>query len=404
MLHSLIDRVSKNGTMLLNIAPMADGTIPRPSSRRSCSAWATTSAASVSRSTPPAPGPVYGEGPTQMGGGAFTTPTWPAPRRTSGSPAARTTPTLYATVLGWPGSSLTLTTLASGRIDLRSLASAQLLDSSAGMYRNLPTPTQDAAGLHLTLPAAAPFTAPAYVLKLTFSGQIPTLRPIAGALVFENMTYSGASAVLALGNYTASQLTLAGLHPLSLSSLRLALGYQIIGYSGDNFTGTAWTFTTDNADLRATSNNDTITSLKVMFNQSAWLRITNVANGLVLDSGGNVAGGSNLKQWTWNGDSNLQWQAVELGNGYYKLVNRTNGMVADGWGATANGAAARQLQWNGHTNQQWLITHGGDGRYSIANRTTGMVLDGGGNVSAGSVTKQWASVISTNLQWTLTSL
>src|SRR5690242_5700263 len=28
MLHSLIDRVSKNGTMVLNIAPMADGTIP----------------------------------------------------------------------------------------------------------------------------------------------------------------------------------------------------------------------------------------------------------------------------------------------------------------------------------------------------------------------------------------
>ena len=402
MLHSLIDRVSKNGSLLLNIAPMADGTIPQAQrdillgigdylrrfgeSIYSTRAWT-----------------AYGEGPTKMGGGAFTTP------RAGTAQDIRFTrnkanTTLYATVLSWPGSSLTLTTLTSGRIDLGSLASVQLLDSSAGTYLNLPTPTQDAAGLHLTLPTAAPFTAPAYVLKLTFSGQIPTLRPIAGALVFENITYSGASAVLALGNYTASQLTLAGLRPLSLSSLRLAPGYQIIGYSGDNFTGTAWTFTTDNADLRATSNNDQITSLKVMFDPSAWLRITNVTNGLVLDSGGNVAGGSNLKQWTWNGDPNLQWQAVELGNGYYKLVNRTNGMVADGWGATANGAAARQLQWNGHTNQQWLITHVGDGRYSIANRTTGMVLDGGGNVSSGSVTKQWASGISTNLQWTFTSL
>ena len=402
MLHSLIDRVSKNGTMLLNIAPMADGAIPQAQrdillgigdylrrfgeSIYSTRAWT-----------------AYGEGPTKMGGGAFTAPKIGTAQDIRFTRNKANT-TLYATVLSWPGSSLTLTTLASGRIDLGSLASVQLLGSSAGTYLNLPTRIQDTAGLHVTLPTTAPFTAPAYVLKLTFSGQVPTLRPIAGALVFESIAYSGASAVLALGNYTAGQLTLAGLNPLSLSSLQVALGYQIIGYSGDNFTGTAWTFTTDNADLRATSNNDKITSLKVMFNQSAWFRITNVTNGLVLDSGGDVAGGSNLKQWTWDGNSNLQWQAVELGNGCYKLVNRTNGMVADGWGATANGATARQLQWNGNTNQQWLITHGGDGRYYIANRTTGMVLDGGGNVSPGSVTKQWTSVNSTNLQWTFISI
>lgn len=36
MLHSFLDRVSKNGNVLLNIAPMADGTIPRRR-RTSCS-------------------------------------------------------------------------------------------------------------------------------------------------------------------------------------------------------------------------------------------------------------------------------------------------------------------------------------------------------------------------------
>ncbi|MFF4209131.1 alpha-L-fucosidase [Streptomyces sp. NPDC001796] len=402
MLHSLIDRVSKNGNMLLNIAPMADGTIPQGQKdillgigdylkRFGESIYSTR------------PWTAYGEGPTKMGGGSFTTPTAGTAQdiRFTRNKAGTV---LYATVLDWPGSSLTINTLSSDRIDLSSLTSVKLLDSTAGSYINLATPTQDASGLKVTLPSSAPFSANAYVLKLTFSGQIPSLRPLSGAVAFKDVGYSGTSAVLAVGDYTADRLTLAGLGPLTLSSLRLAPGFQAIGYSGDNFTGTAWTFTADNPDLRVTGNNDQVTSLKVQFNPSTYLRITNVTDGLALDSGGNVASGSNLKQWTWDGSSNLQWQAVEVGGGYYKLVNRTNGMVADGWGATDNGSAARQAPWNGGTNQQWTITHRGDGRHTIANRTTGLVLDGGGNVASGSVTKQWAYGGSTNLMWTFTAL
>jgi alpha-L-fucosidase len=401
MLHSLIDRVSKNGNMLLNIAPMADGTIPQAQKdillgigdhlgRFGESVYATRAWTA------------YGEGPTKMGGGAFTGPQAGTAQDIRFTRSKDNT-VLYATVLGWPGSSLTVSTLSSSRIDLGSLTSVQLLNSTAGTYIGLPAPTQDSAGLHVTLPSAsAPFSALAYVLKFTFSGRIPSLQPLAGAVVYQDVDYSGSSAVLAVGTYTADQLALAGLPDLSLSSLRLAPGYQILGYSGDNFTGTAWTFTGDNADLRTTGNNDAVASLKVQFNPATWFRITNVTDGLVLDSGGNVASGSALKQWTWNGSTNLQWRAVELGNGYYKLVNNTNGMVVDGWGATSDGAAAMEAPWNGGTNQQWLITHRGDGRYSIINRTTGLALDGGGNVPSGSPTKQWAWNGSTNLRWTFT--
>jgi alpha-L-fucosidase len=256
----------------------------------------------------------------------------------------------------------------------------------------------------VTLSSSAPFSALAYVVKLTFSGQIPTLQPLAGAVAYQDVNYSGGCAVLPIGSYTADQLTLAGLPSRSLSSLKLATGYQIIGYSGDNFTGTAWTFTSDNADLRGTGNNDAVVSMKVQLNPSVWFKITNVTDGLVLDSGGNVPSGSNLKQWTWNGSTNLQWQAVELGTGYYKLVNRANGMVADGWGATTNGSAAQQAPWNGGTNQQWQLKYQGGGRYWIVNRTTGLVLDGGGNVPSGSVTKQWSGNSSPNVQWTFTAV
>ncbi|WP_245665714.1 alpha-L-fucosidase [Actinoplanes subtropicus] len=397
LLHALIDRVSKGGTMLLNIAPMVDGSIPQAQqdlllgigdylgrfgeSIYSTRAWT-----------------AYGEGPTKMGGGSFTTP------KVGTAADIRFTRTkdntiLYATVLGWPGSSLTITTLASDRIDLGSLASVQLLASTVA-----PTFVRNASGLTVTLPSAAPFTSDAYVLKLIFSGQIPTLRPLTGAVVFGDVGYAGASAVLPVGSYTADQLTLAGIVPLSISSVELAPGCQLVGYPGDNFTGTAWTLTADSTDLRVTGGNDQITSLKVMFSQSGWFRLTNVTDGLVLDSGGTVAAGSNLKQWSWDGSTNLQWQPVELGNGYYKLVNRTSGMVADGWGYTIDGQPARQYTWNGGTNQQWLITHRGDGRYSIANRTTGLCLDGGGNVSTGSNVKQWTWTNSTNLMWTFTQV
>ncbi|MEU6086807.1 alpha-L-fucosidase [Streptomyces sp. NPDC047085] len=402
MLHAFIDRVSKNGNMLLNIAPMADGTIPQAQkdillgigdhlkrfgeSIYSTRAWT-----------------VYGEGPTKMGGGAFTNPTAGTAQdiRFTQNKANNV---LYATVLGWPGSSLTIKTLSSDRINLSSLTSVKLLGSTAGTYIDLPTPVQNSSGLTVTLPASAPYSANAYVLKLSFSGTIPGMLPLAGAVAFADVNYTGSSATFTLGDYTAADLTAAGLGARTISSLRPNPGYQVIGYSGDNFTGTSWTFTADNPDLRVTGNNDQITSLKVQFNPSTYFRLTNVTDGLALDSGGSVASGSNLKQWTWDSSPNLQWQAVEVGGGFYKLVNRTNGMVADGWGATGDGSAARQAPWNGGPNQQWKITPRGGNTYSIANRTTGLVLDGGGNVASGSITKQWTYGSSTNLLWTFTAL
>ncbi|MEV8099540.1 alpha-L-fucosidase [Kitasatospora sp. NPDC085879] len=402
MLHSLIDRVSKNGNVLLNIAPMADGTIPQGQkdvllgigdhlkrfgeSIYSTRAWT-----------------VYGEGPTKMGGGSFTNPTAGTPQdiRFTRNKAGNV---LYATILGWPGSSLTIRTLSSDRINLSSLTAVKLLGSTAGTAIDLAAQVQSASGLTVTLPSSAPYSANAYVLKLSFSGTIPDLLPPPGAVAFKDVNYTGASAALAVGEYTAADLAAAGVGAATISSIRTSPGFQVIGYSADNFTGTAWTFTADNPDLRATGNNDQITSLKVQFNPSTYFRLTNVTDGLALDSGGNVASGSNLKQWTWNGSTNLQWQAVDVGGGYYKLVNRTNGMVADGWGATTAGSAARQAEWNGSTNQQWKITLRSGYGYSIANRATGLVLDGGGSVASGSVTKQWTYNSSSNLLWTITAV
>ncbi|GAA3828695.1 alpha-L-fucosidase [Sphaerisporangium flaviroseum] len=317
MLHSLIDRVSKNGNMLLNIAPMADGTIPSGQrtillgigdylrrfgeSIYATRAWAT-----------------YGEGPTQMGGGSFVTPR-PGTNRDIRFTRSKDNRVLYATVLGWPGGTLDIGTLGSSRINLSTLTSVQLLNNTAGSFINLPGRTQDGSGLHITMPSStAPFAAPAYVVKLTFSGPIPSLG------------------------------------------------------SGPTPTG--------------------------------WVRITNVTTGLVLDSGGNVASGSPLKQWSYDGSTNLQWQLADLGTGYHRIVNRTNGMVADSWGNTANGAYCMQAAWNGGNNQQWRLNSLGNGRYQIINRGTGTALDSGGNTTLGANVKLWTPDSSTNLQWIIAAV
>ncbi len=137
---------------------------------------------------------------------------------------------------------------------------------------------------------------------------------------------------------------------------------------------------------------------------TTYVRITNATTGLALDSGGNVASGSNLKQWNWDGSTNLQWQLVALGGGWYRIVNRTNGMVADSWGNTANGANARQAAWDGGNNQQWRLNSTGNDRYQIINRGTGTALDGMGNGTSGSTVAMWTPNNSTNNQWTITGV
>lgn len=404
MLHALIDRVSKNGNMVLNISPMPDGTIPQGQRdallfigdylRRYGESIYSTRAWSV-----------YGEGPTKMGGGIFQQPragTADDIRYTRGKSGS----VLYATVLGWPavGSRITLASLAAGRADLSGLRRVELLGDTAGTTIDLPTRTQTSTGLQITLPSTPPFTAPAYVVRLTFAGPLPTPVGVSAVSVYSDTDYAGTGAALTVGRYTTAQLRSAGLADNSISSLLVAPGFQVVGYPDDAFGGTASSFTTDTPSLIPAGVNDTISSLRVTFNPGVFFRLTNVTDGLALDGGGNVAAGSGLKQWTWDGSPNLQWQLIDLGDGFHRLVNRTSGMAVDGWGDTTVGSTVRQALPNASLNQQWEITDQGGGQYRIANRATGLVLDGGGDAAPGAPVKQWTAVASTNLQWTLTAL
>jgi len=86
---------------------------------------------------------------------------------------------LYATTLGWPGDGavVKIKTLGKSRIDLKGLQGISLLGSSEKLKFS-----QDAESLQITLPPKAPYECNAYPLKLTFSGQIPKLTGIAKLL------------------------------------------------------------------------------------------------------------------------------------------------------------------------------------------------------------------------------
>jgi len=219
MLHSLIDRVSKNGTMVLNIAPMAVGTIPSGQQailtgigdhlRRFGESIYSTRAWTV-----------FGEGPTQMGGGSFTTPRAGTNRDVRYTRSKDGT-TLYATVLGWPGSTLTLASVTSARFPLSAVTSAQLLGSTAGTYVTLPRPTQDGSGLHLALPSSAPFSALAYVVKLSTTTSSPSQSPSQSPSASPSVTPGGrATAVYAVtgswpGGFQGQVTVTAGSTPIN---------------------------------------------------------------------------------------------------------------------------------------------------------------------------------------------
>jgi alpha-L-fucosidase len=162
IVQQLVDIVSKNGNLLLNIGPKSDGTIPDEVQQvlRDVGSWLAVNGEAIYGTRP---WKVYGEGPTQVATGAFhdtDTAHYTAEDfrfTTKGN-------TLYAIELGWP---------ASGEVVIHSLGAAPgiqkielvvLLGSDAKIQSR-----QETDGLHLQLPAQAPGKY-AYTFRILFGG------------------------------------------------------------------------------------------------------------------------------------------------------------------------------------------------------------------------------------------
>jgi alpha-L-fucosidase len=176
ILHGFFDRVSKNGNLLLNISPKADGTIPQEQKDvlLAMGGWLKKYGEAIYSTRA---WEKYGEGPTKMGAahGVFTVPAEGTAKDVRFTRSKDNT-TLYAILLGWDQGQkeVKLTSLSTDRIDLKNLKEVSLINGAAGKYLPLIF-KQDDSGLTVTLPEKS-FDELAYTMKLSFDGAIPALN------------------------------------------------------------------------------------------------------------------------------------------------------------------------------------------------------------------------------------
>jgi len=150
VIHQLIDVVSKNGNLLLNVGPRSDGTIPEEVQQvlREVGSWLAVNGDAIYGTRP---WKAYGEGPTKVAAGPFhdtDTASYTAEDfrfTTKGS-------ALYAIELGWPSQGeAVIRALASNGTGNIKVVSVSLLGSDAKLQF-----AQQTDGLHIKVPAQAP--------------------------------------------------------------------------------------------------------------------------------------------------------------------------------------------------------------------------------------------------------
>ena len=166
IVHQLIDIVSKNGNLLLNIGPRSDGTIPEEvqSVLRDVGAWLNVNGEAIYGTRP---WKIYGEGPTKVTAGSFHD-TDTAAYTAEDFRFTTKGPTLYAIELGWPSTGeAVIHSLGAAPLKTQKITSVALLGSDAKLAFQ-----QEDDALHIQLPAQPPGKY-AYAFRIQFAASQP---------------------------------------------------------------------------------------------------------------------------------------------------------------------------------------------------------------------------------------
>ncbi|MEP6898272.1 MAG: alpha-L-fucosidase [Rhodanobacter sp.] len=162
LIHLLVDVVSKNGNLMLNIGPRADGTIPEGERDvlLQIGRWLKTNGDAIYASHP---WRVFGEGPTEVAGGSFQD-TKTRPYTAQDFRFTTRAGVLYAIELGWP---------KDGAVVIHAVKPADRVRAVTLLANARPVSwKQQQDGLHLHLPAQ-PVGEYAYVFRI----ELPVPNP-----------------------------------------------------------------------------------------------------------------------------------------------------------------------------------------------------------------------------------
>jgi alpha-L-fucosidase len=160
VLDQLVDIISKNGNLLLNVGPRADGTIPEPVQQvlLDVGAWLNLNGEAIYGTRP---WRVYGEGPTKVAAGSFHD-TDIAHYTTDDFRFTTKGDVLYAIGLAWPANGEAVIHSLARSVGSAPVQSIALLGSDATLQFD-----QRPDGLHVQLPGQAPAKY-AYALRVMF--------------------------------------------------------------------------------------------------------------------------------------------------------------------------------------------------------------------------------------------